>query len=77
MALNAPHKLVVPLLFLSSAMCSANACEEDANKAISEKHQAVTGNSIEEGKGIGEYRSDKSNGEGDELFSKWEYCARV
>ena len=77
MDLNAPHKLFVTLLFLSYAMCSANACEEDANKSIIEKHQAATGNSIEEGKGIGEYGSDKSNVEGDELFSKWEYCARV
>ena len=42
-------------------MCSANGCEEDANKAIREIQQAVTCDNIEGGKVISEYGSDKSN----------------
>ena len=59
MALNASQKLVVSLLFINSTTWSANAFEEDANKASSEKHQALTGNNIEGKRGISEYGSDK------------------
>ena len=62
MDLNAPHKLVFPFIFLNYITCSANTCGEDANKAISEKYQAVTGDNIEGKKGISEDGSDKSNG---------------
>ena len=61
MDLNASHKLVVPLIFLNSKIRSSNACEEDANKESSKKHQAVTGNNIEGEMVISEDGSDKSN----------------
>ena len=34
---EAPHKLVVPFIFLNSIICSDNFCEEDATKSSSEK----------------------------------------
>ena len=39
------------MLFLDYVMCSANNCEEDTDKASSEKHQEVTGDNTEGGKG--------------------------